>query len=208
MKITNIEARWMRRLPREQYGHSEAELRASAVIGDGEDAVEAADALLTLVASVTGAKLGLRDEVKGVQVRGTQTTAAPKAEAAEIDTKSAVRAKGAGKKSGRGNIADNPEDRKNPEDDVIDDTVAEPAKESSKSDDVLADDAKPAAADGGEVMSTEDFQAFINKVASSGKVPVDKIKAIMAKHGASRIGEVKEGDRAVVKKKIEAEYKS
>ena len=46
MIVTNITARWTRRLPREQYGHAEAELTAQAVLCEDESLEEAAGLLL------------------------------------------------------------------------------------------------------------------------------------------------------------------
>jgi hypothetical protein len=83
MIVTNITARWTRRLPREQYGHAEAELIAQAVLSEGDVSLEEAiDTLLGTLRDGVSAKLGIgidksKADVSSEEVESPPTTTAP-----------------------------------------------------------------------------------------------------------------------------------
>lgn len=59
MEVTNVTARWTRRLPREPYGYAEAELVAQAVLTEGESLEEVTESLLGTLRAAVSVKLGI-----------------------------------------------------------------------------------------------------------------------------------------------------
>lgn len=68
MIVTNVTARWTRRLPREQYGHAEVELAAQAILAEGESLEESANQLLGTLKAGVSAQLGIGIDKKETAV--------------------------------------------------------------------------------------------------------------------------------------------
>lgn len=231
MEITNIEARWLRRKPREQYGHSEAELRATAILDTGEDPDAAMDSLLGKLATAVSVKLGIA--AKPAAEAATPTADKP-ADTAEKPAKKAAKkaAKPADKPADKpsssdgDNIRNNPEDRTDPAeatstaaaDDIPDGTetaAKKPAKKAAKkaADDIPDETETAGAAEAeqaeepsaeGDGMSLKELQDYINKVAASGKVKVASIREVLAEYKATQIAAVPEDKREEFRDRVKA----
>ena len=111
-------------------------------------------------------------------------------------------------------------ERVNPQDEIPDDTAAaaaakpaatQPATAASDIPDETAGnkaaaEAKPAAVtakDGDDKLTADTLQSHITKLVQAKKVPVQKVKDILAAHGVQRTSEIPEGDIQTVKDEID-----
>jgi hypothetical protein len=112
------------------------------------------------------------------------------------------------------NIRSGAEDRVDPNE-IPDDTAtaattAKPVTAAATVASEIPDDPKPAPAattaapaTGSTKLTADDLQSFITKTVQQKKVPVTKIKEILAQHGVSRTSEIPEADLQTVKDEIE-----
>lgn len=185
MQITNIEARWQRRLPREQYGHAEVELKTYAIVEDGDDAGECADALLELVRNSVADKLGISvpaSEAKPAKEPAKKKAGRPKKEAASKPKKTDEAAKEPDDVPGDDdddvpgdNISTKPEDRKNPDDEV-------PGDDSDVPD------------DGEDDLTAVELAKMFTKAVKDKQISVKEIQELLAGFKVSKTSELK-GDQ-------------
>lgn len=216
MDVTNITARFERRLPREQYGHSHAELSANAVLTDGEDADLAMETLITKLREAVLNSLRTSARAEGKELPGEKPVpaddkavkAAAKAEEKEAKAKKKADDKAAkvAAKAAKANGADIPDDGPPAADAEggavrAADIPAEPTANISTG----GERVDPAAdvPDDGEGLSASDLHAFVGKLVGSNQVSVPQVKEILAGYGATRTMEVPAENREAVRAAIE-----
>lgn len=184
MQITNIEARWQRRLPREQYGHAEVELKAYAIINDDDEAGSCADALLELVRNSVADKLGISvpaSETKVDKEPAKKKPGRPKKETASKPKKEDKPAKEADDVPGDDddvpgdNISTKPEDRSNPDEEVPGDD--------DDDDDVPGEEE--------EELTAVELAKIFTKAVKDKKISVPEIQELLASFKVSKTAELK-----------------
>lgn len=223
MEPTNITARFERRLPREQYGHSHAELSASTFLEEGADLATAAEHLLTTLRDAVLNSLRKSARAEGKELPG-ETAATPAADvpvdakaakaaakAAEKDAKAKKKAEEkaakAAAKAAKSNGADIPDDGPPAADaegsavraaDIPDEPTANISTGEARVD--PADDVP-----GDEVgLSASDLHGIVGKFVGANKVTVPQVKEILAAYGATRTVDVPAESRVAVRDQIEA----
>lgn len=194
MRVTDLTARWQRRLPREQYGHAEVELTTHIVLDDDDDPEECAGAALKLVRNAVSAKLGITvpdDDEKPANKTDKKKPGRPKGSGKSTDKEEKEPAKEPAKETEvpdddtevpDDNIRANPEDRKNPEDDDV------PGDE-VPGDEVPGDDEVPDDSDTG--MTAVELAKFLTEQVKNKVLTVEQVKEILSSHGAARTNELK-----------------
>jgi len=231
MEPTNITARFMRRLPREQYGHSEAELSASTFLEEGGDLAVSAQYLITTLRDTVLNSLRKSARAEGKELPG-ETAATPMAASddkpavspvdakaakaaakaaekeAKVKKKAEEKAAKAAAKAAKSNGADIPDDGP---------PVADAEGGAVRAADIPDDD-PPANISTGEArvdpaddvpgdevgLSASDLHGIVGKFVGANKVTVPQVKEILAAYGATRTVDVPAESRAAVRDQIEA----
>ena len=220
METTNITARFMRRLPREQYGHSEAELSANAVLEDGADLGKVAEALITTIRDTVLNSLRKSARAEGKELPGE--TAAPandnvddaavKALAAKAEKAEKAKAKRDAKKAETAKTAEAAKAADIPDEPGTADTnggvvagadIPDEPKANISTGEERTDPAADVP-DDDEGLSASDLHTFVGKLVGSNQVTVPAVKEILAGFGATRTMEVPAESREAVRAAIEA----
>lgn len=199
MNVTEITARFMRRVQIKDYEPAEAEISLKAHLDDDEDFRTAGNELILQAREI--ALTGLRGKTAG------ETEIEVKVAVSAADQKKAdAAAKRAEKKAAK-------EAAKAPDSDIPGDDVpgdsddTKPAK--APDSDVPGDDDVPGetdidpVADDGDEFTVEDLQAYITAQVSGKKIAVKAVKEILASAKASRTSEVKPEDIETVRAAVE-----
>lgn len=171
--VTTITGRWTRRLPREQYGHAEAELSASTTVVGSADIGEAAAELLQTLKAVVTAELRLGDNTEAVEPtaeKKSQKKANPKA-------KAKPKAEKAKTEKAKANGADVPDD--------VPEETAKP-NISTGEDRTDPDDFDVPSEDDDAALSMEDFRVPIMTLINQKLVTGAQVSEILAAYGAER----------------------
>lgn len=218
MKVTDISARWARKIPRERqdgymHGFSEVELRATAILDEGEDGPAAYDALLSDLQAAVSEKLGIaapaepaKAPAKKADTKADSKPAAKPKKAVASKPKADKKADKEPAKTEAADVPDddppqirtNPEDRKNPADvdDIPDDDApATPPAAASEVDDIPDDGAATSDVSGGKTH--DELQTFITLavtgIKGKKKISGGAVKEILGAFGAARTKDVPEG---------------
>jgi hypothetical protein len=201
MNVTEITARFMRRIQIKDYEPAEAEISLKAHLEDGEDFVAAGTTLILQSREI--ALTGLRGKTAGETETAVTVTETAKAPTAAEQKKAEAAHKRAEKKAAK----EAAEAAKSTDSDIPGDDgdTAKPATDKADSD-VPGDDIPgetDTETDTDDAMTIEDLQSYITSQVSGKKIVVKAVKEILAGVGASRTSEVKPEDIESVREAIE-----
>lgn len=201
MPVYEIAVRFMRRAQVKEYEPAEAEVSFKANIGDGEDHLAIANGLMAdakAVAIESGLKAGkatattesapAAEAPKNKGGRPPKQTLTPPAETKPAETKAAAT-----------------------------DDFGDPAPAKTETKAAPAPAPAPAAADDEfaafdkkdePIPSVKELQDWITAQMQAKKIEVVKVREILAKYGAARTADTKEGDRLAIKADVIAALKS